>query len=251
MDIETTDNVVSLSTRRPMSPGKLREVEAYWMALADGRLMPKRSEVDPRGMTGSLDRVFLLEKMSPAQARFRVAGSRLSRLLEMDLRGMPFSSLFHPTARPDVSDALMAVFADPARVQLRLDGMGGGVFTNRISAEVLILPLRDDAGEVTRALGVIDWEGEVCAPNRFRIAHQQRRTLIGYGVRPDEQPDALDFFGQPEIDNSVFVQSVTEDNIDASDLELVTMRDTESGWPTRHARGRRQTPKRPNLTVVT
>lgn len=74
MDIETTDNVVSLSTRRPMSPGKLREVEAYWMALADGRLMPKRSEVDPRGMTGSLDRVFLLEKMSPAQARFRVAG---------------------------------------------------------------------------------------------------------------------------------------------------------------------------------
>lgn len=184
MSIETNgDNVVSLRAHRPMAPAALREVEAYWLALADGRLMPRRSEVDPRGLSGTLDRVFLLERIAPAQARFRVAGSRLSRLLEMDLRGMPVTALFHPTARPDLSDALATVFDEPARLHLRLDG-AGRLASARISAEMLVLPLRDDAGTVTRALGVLDWQGRISAPTRFRIGHQERRTLIGYGQRP-------------------------------------------------------------------
>lgn len=237
MDIGTIDNVVSLSTRRPMAPGALREVEAYWMALADGRLMPKRSEVDPRGLTGALDRVFLLEKIAPSHARFRVAGSRLSRLLEMDLRGMPVSALFHPTARPDLADTLAAVFADPARVHLRLDG-AGGLFWSRVPAEMLILPLRDDLGEVTRALGVIDWEGDVQAPNRFRIGHQERRTLIGYGARPDASAADMPV-------------PVLDDRVPASELELVPLRDVDPAGRPVPPLECPDKPPRPTLTLVT
>ena len=213
---KSSENVVSLAARRPASPAALREVETYWLALADGRLMPKRCEVDPRGMTGVLDRIFLLEKIAPAHARFRVAGSRLGQLLGMELRGMPLSALFHPTARPDLAEALTALFAEPARLHFRLDG-AGGLFAPRIGAEMLILPLRDDAGEVTRALGVLDWQGAVRAPNRFRIGHQTRRTLIGYGERRSEAPDAT------------------------ARMPLIEMRD-EPGRPPR---------RRPTLTLVT
>lgn len=193
MDSDSTrDNVVTLHARRPMAPSALRETEAYWLALADGRLMPKRSEVDPRGLSGALDRVFLLERIAPSHARFRVAGSRLTRILDMEVRGLPFSTLFHAAARPDLGEALTAVFDEPARLYMRLDG-AAGVFKTRVTAELLILPLRDDTGEVSRALGVLDWDANGPAPSRFRIGHQERRTLVGYAERPEEvqSPESL------------------------------------------------------------
>lgn len=182
----TQENVVALESRRPGAQKALREVEDYWLALAKGRLMPLRSEVDPRALAGKLDRVFMLELVAPQQARFRVAGNRLSGLLGMDLRGMPLTALFHPAARDDLTDALEALFCEPARIAMRLDWGVAIPPAPARQAHLLLLPLRDDrTNKATRALGVLDWEGTVTPPQRFRIARQERRTLIGYAHAPE------------------------------------------------------------------
>lgn len=181
-------NVISLLGRRASAaPDCFAAVETYWQALCDGRLMPRRSEVDPRGIAGHLDRTCLLERVSQGEARIRVAGSHLAEVMGRDMRGMPVSVMMLAAARADLSDALEAVFEEPARVELLLDGgraPGGG----RITGRMLLLPLRDEWGEPTRALACIEGTGPFRSEQRFSIAGQTRQTLIGYGRRPDEAP---------------------------------------------------------------
>jgi hypothetical protein len=186
MSIRPKNNVIPLWREAPFASRAVQEMDCYWQALADGRLMPRRAEIDPRGLVGALDRTFLLERIAQGQARFRVAGSRLSTILEMELRGLPLSTLFHPAARPELAEALAAVFEEPARLSLNLDGSGPLGLRNG-QAECLILPLRDDGGAVTRAIGCLDWPDKA-PPQRFRIRQARPRTLIGYGERLASRP---------------------------------------------------------------
>ncbi len=176
--------VVSMFLRKPAENDCFGQVETYWQSLCDGRLMPLRSELDPRGIVGALDRTFLVERMAPGVARFRQAGHHLSDLMGMEVRGMPMSCFFAPAARESVADAVESVFSEPARVDLWLSGPGR-MARGAMTARMLLLPLRDDAGQVTRAVGCLSASTPYGrAPNRFSITSDVRRTLIGYGARP-------------------------------------------------------------------
>ncbi|WP_226782240.1 PAS domain-containing protein [Oceaniglobus trochenteri] len=179
--------VVSMFQRKPVESDCFGEVEAYWQSLCDGRLMPRRAEIDPRGIVGALDRTFLIERIAPGIARIRLAGNHLSDLMGMEVRGMPLSCFFLPGARTALADAVECVFSEPARVDLWLAGPGK-VTKGRMAARMLLLPLRDDAGQVTRALGCLSASAPMIgAPHRFTISSDNRRTLIGYGDRPAGQ----------------------------------------------------------------
>ncbi len=43
-----------------MSYPAIAQVDAYWEALRNGRLMPERAEVDPRGLECALEYAFIL-----------------------------------------------------------------------------------------------------------------------------------------------------------------------------------------------
>ena len=58
-----------------------------------------RAALDPRGMTGVLDRVFLAERIGRGVAQVRIAGSALGEIGGMDLRGLPLTVLFCAEAR--------------------------------------------------------------------------------------------------------------------------------------------------------
>ncbi|MEM1421046.1 MAG: PAS domain-containing protein, partial [Pseudomonadota bacterium] len=58
-------------------PG-LSLVEAYWEGLRAGRLVPRRADVDPRGIDQALEYSFILERIAPGMARFRLAGMHLN-----------------------------------------------------------------------------------------------------------------------------------------------------------------------------
>lgn len=177
--------VVSLFLRKPAETDCFTEVESYWQTLCDGRLMPRRAELDPRGIVGALDRTFLLERVAPGVARFRLAGNHLADLMGMEVRGMPLTCFFAPAARAGIADAVEAVFSEPARVDLWLTGPGR-IARGAMSARMLLLPLRDDQGQVTRALGCLSASLPMGrTPNRFTITSDSRRTLIGYGNRPE------------------------------------------------------------------
>ena len=182
----TDNSIISLDSRRARSgqPECFATLDAHWSDLADGRIMPHRDEVDPRVLEPVLESIFLLEKIAPGHARFRIAGQGLCNLLDMDLRGMPFSALFTPAARDAVQEGLSTLFDEPARCELVLQGQRRGM-RGRMAGQILLLPLRDRAGEVTRAIGCLSSSGpEVPAPQRFDLVGQDMRTLVGYGTRP-------------------------------------------------------------------
>ena len=89
---------------------QLQEVRAYWEAMRkDGRL-PRRDDINPRGMASALEQVFLVEQIAPNHGRLRLAGMAISDLLGMDVRGMPITALLEPVARAKLSEALGGLF---------------------------------------------------------------------------------------------------------------------------------------------
>jgi hypothetical protein len=181
---KAVSNVIDFTAYRGCAvPRPIREVEAYWNLLADGRLVPDRSQVDPRGFQGALPNSFLLERIAPGFARIRLTGRHLSDLMGLDMQGLPLTSLFLPEARPAIIEITSAVFEEPAVARLRMSS-AGGIGRRPLDARLILLPLRDDQGDVTRAIGCLVAEGAIGRPpRRFSVDETQCQTLIGYGRR--------------------------------------------------------------------
>ncbi len=153
------DKVVAMSrfrSRSNMSP--LRQAEAYWSALRRGSEIPSRSQIDPRGLENILSQTFILERVAPGIARFRLAGQKVNELAGMEVRGMPLTAFFTADARKTVSAALEQMFTEPSIVEFELKTEATRLRGSR-TARMILLPLRSDLGDVSRALGVMVYEG--------------------------------------------------------------------------------------------
>ena len=147
----------------------LSELEIYWNTLRRGRLVPLRSELDPRGLENLLDGAFILERVAPRVARLRVAGSLLTEVIGLDVRGMPMTTLSTSGSREMLSDAIEQVFDGPKSVFFQFT-CETGIGKPPLEAQMLILPLRSDMGDVTRAIGYLAIRGKVGrAPRRFDL----------------------------------------------------------------------------------
>ena len=182
--------VVALASRR--RPGRfavLDEVRRYWDALRGERLLPLRSEIDPRGIEGALDSAFVVERIAPGVARFRLAGSHLVDLMGSEVRGMPLSVLFTGESRAELAEAVEGVFSGPEMLRLRLSGERG-LARPTLEAELLLLPLRSDLGDVTRALGCLVCHGGIGrAPRRLAIRSVERTDILDAGLGPAPAAD--------------------------------------------------------------
>lgn len=174
--------IVSLAAfREQAQSGAVAQIEAYWEGLRKGRIIPSRSEVDPRGISGALEHAFILERVARGIGRFRLAGMHLNDILGMEVRGMPLTALILPDSRDEMTTALSAVFDEPAVVRLNM-ASDSGLGRSRMEGRMILLPLRSDLGDVSRVLGCFVAEGKIGrAPRRFNITSQSRKTLIGYG----------------------------------------------------------------------
>ncbi len=169
---------------RSLSP--LRQAEAYWTALLTGDSVPMRSQVDPRGLENILEYTFILERIAPCLARFRLAGSHLSKLAGMEVRGMPLTAFFEPSARTQVSDVLEQVFSRPAVAELGMIS-AGKLGRTRLQARMILLPLKSDLGDISRVLGVLVSDGVVGAtPRRFTVPDTRVRPVSDIQT-PQEQ----------------------------------------------------------------
>ncbi len=187
--------VVNLSTfRSNMRFPIINEVEAYWEGLRDGRPLPRRSELDPRGLERALDRVFVLERVAQGVVRFRLAGQFLHGLMGMDVRGIPLSAMFVADARDALSHRIFELFDGPHVVRLTLIA-APGLARPGMDGEMVLLPLCDEDGSVNRALGCLATEGTAGrAPRRFRLASARTRALNGVAGRPDDRPSPAPVF---------------------------------------------------------
>jgi hypothetical protein len=160
-------------------------VEAYWHALRGNRAMPLRAEVDPRGIENALEYAFILEQIAPGVGRFRIAGSHLSDILGMEVRGMPLSAFFVPDARDELAAVVAKVCACPgiATLSLHAEAAFGKPV---LEARIVLLPLRDGMGAANRILGCFDTHGSIGhTPRRFAITSRRLTQITGHDVAND------------------------------------------------------------------
>lgn len=181
-DDNRSSNIISLAAQRKNATfAALRQVEAYWEGLRNGRFLPERGDVDPRGMQSVLEYAFVLERIAPGVARFRLAGMHLNELMGMEVRGMPLTAMFTPASRKSLSEALESVFETPQVTTITLKGertIGRGP----LEAQMLLCPLKSDLGDVNRVLGCLQSQGPTGRqPRRFNIEKVSSRPLLTNG----------------------------------------------------------------------
>ena len=155
----------------------LAEVRAYWEALRPGKDLPRRDQIDPRGLAGALEQVFLLERAAPGVARFRLAGMRLNDLLGMDVRGMPVSAMIEPLDRARMAAALEDMFCNPCAMDLWLEAERG-VGRPALAGRMILLPLVSSRGPADLVLGCLATQGDTGrAPRRFAISALLKEPL--------------------------------------------------------------------------
>ncbi|MGY6410474.1 MAG: PAS domain-containing protein [Alkalilacustris sp.] len=182
--------VIDLLVRRGgmvKDPG-LSSLRAYWEALRGDDLIPRRAQIDPRGIENALGIAFLAERVAPEVARFRVAGMRVNGLMGMEVRGMPISALLEPESRAQFGRTLRRVLDGPAVAEISIMG-SAGFGRPRLDGRMLLMPLRAEDGSITRLLGGLALEGRIGAtPRRLEITGLQLTPLAPGAAQPVEEP---------------------------------------------------------------
>ncbi|MBB1491991.1 MULTISPECIES: PAS domain-containing protein [unclassified Paracoccus (in: a-proteobacteria)] len=191
---EALDRVLRMADFGPRQPSRiLAELRAYWASLRHGRAVPSRADVTPQGLGGALEYAFILERVGPGGARFRLAGRHLVDLMGMEVRGMPLCALMHPGSRGRLSDVLEAVLQGPQIAEIEL-ASPGSYGAPELTGRMLLLPLRSDLGDVTRVLGCLASEGEIgTAPRRFDLMAERADPVIEGGRLLPPSPSAAGF----------------------------------------------------------
>lgn len=210
---KTQQNVVTMSDHQPHNGyAPLSLVEAYWDALRAGREMPKRAEIDPRGIESALEHAFILERVAPGVARLRIAGSHLHDVMGMEARGMPLTAFFEQESRARIAGLLEEVFQTPGSAEIRMRAKGSSG-QPELDARMVLLPLKSDLGDVSRILGCLVVIGELgTTPRRFDVSDTTMRRLgqapeaatlqtVAPKLRKQELEEAPKPFVQPTPDN--------------------------------------------------
>lgn len=175
----------------------VRLLDAYWTDLRAeaGGNVPYRAAIAPRGLDSVLDRIFILERIASGFARIRLSGQRLTDFADVEARGLPLSALFSAEARDELAGLLVRLFSTPATITLDLSiksGPGG----TASSAQMQLMPLRDNAGRITRAIGAFadPFMPLGNGPRRFTIARASVKdiplpdgTRLNRDILPDVQ----------------------------------------------------------------
>lgn len=151
----------------------LRAFRAHWESCRKGHDVPARTDIDPRRIEPLLAQTFIAERIAPGAVRLRIAGMHLNDLMGMEARGMPLCSFIAPSDRADFALRLVYLFDGPAILRLDLYSRAG-LGRSALGATMMMLPLRSDLGDVSRALGCLVAHGPVGRPpRRFDIRHAE------------------------------------------------------------------------------
>jgi hypothetical protein len=112
-------------------------------------------------------------------ARIRVAGHNIAKLVGVEPRGLPLTAALPPDARAAMVYCIEAAFNGPSIVELPLEAPRA-VDQPKLQGKIMLLPLRDDHGRVSRVLGVLVMSGrrgiggrrfKICDKTAVRVEH--------------------------------------------------------------------------------
>ena len=175
-------------TGRSLGYAPLHQVRAYWDGLRGSDLIPHRRLIEPHGLRDALTHVFLIERIAPGLARFRLAGTHLTQIMGMEVRGMPLSAILAPASRDGARVLVEAVFAGPSIVELALES-DRGLARPALQGRMILLPVGGDDDICDRALGCLVTEGVIGrGPRRFAITRQRTETVRPRAPTPEAKP---------------------------------------------------------------
>ncbi len=130
-----------------------RQLYAYWDGIRNGRIAPRRFEIEPAKIAASLRETFIAECTGLLGFRFRLAGTRICQHFGRELRGVDFLSLWSFGDRDAIASLVRNVLNDGA--------VGHGIFdaytkTKRQARfEFTLMPLIHTGQTINRLLGAI------------------------------------------------------------------------------------------------
>jgi len=177
---------------------RLRALRAHWEDCRRGQDVPMRADIDPRCIAPLISSTFIAERIAPGVVRLRVAGMHLNGLMGMEVRGMPLATFIDPADRDDFALRLVDLFDEPAILRFALRSRGG-LGRPRLTGTLMMLPLRSDLGDISRALGCLLTDGPTGrTPRRFAIADARTLPLSGADTRHAAPPLRLLAGGRPQ-----------------------------------------------------
>jgi len=91
-----------------------RQLYAYWDRVRNGRVAPRRFEIEPARIPALLPETFIAEGAGLLGFRFRLAGTKICEQFGKELRDIDLLSLFGDGDREQLGAMLHAVFTDGA-----------------------------------------------------------------------------------------------------------------------------------------
>ena len=124
----------------------------YWNEIRGGRMAPRRFEIEPARFAAILPETFVVECERGDEPRFRLAGTRVTEKLGVELRGRAFRDLFEKEDQ-ELKALLVSIVEQGAvgviKVEMPTPSGRKAIF------EILVLPLIHTDERVTRLLGAI------------------------------------------------------------------------------------------------
>ena len=142
----------------------LRQAQWAWIkSIAKGGI-PSRQSLDPRDLSGIIEKTFILEARSEHEFRIRICGQAVCNQIGMEMRGMPAVSMFDLPDRQTLTGLFHTICTGKHYAVLDISGVACG---NKGS--VILLPMRGPDGSVSRILGAVDLSSQAFPPNRFSV----------------------------------------------------------------------------------
>jgi hypothetical protein len=123
----------------------------YWNAIRAGRPAPLRSEIEPGDIRRILPYVFILERQDENTYRFRLAGTGLCSVYSMEFRGHNMLSMWQEDCLSSLKHALRDVTLNASISIVEYTATTNE--QREATFEMILLPLAQDNGAITRVLG--------------------------------------------------------------------------------------------------
>jgi hypothetical protein len=128
-----------------------RQLYAYWDRVRNGRIAPRRFEIEPGQITSVLPETFIAEHIGVPGCRFRLVGTKICTHFGRELRGTDLLSLFGTEDRDPLAGLLRSIYRDAATGEVEFNAYTEA--HRHAKFELLLLPLIHTGNTVNRILG--------------------------------------------------------------------------------------------------
>ncbi|QND53087.1 PAS domain-containing protein [Phyllobacterium sp. 628] len=133
------------------------EIFAYWNNLRGTRAAPERREISPALIRSRLSDIFLLRANGVAEARFRLAGTRICSIYGRELKGQTFTSIWQAKDKPIIARIVSSSLTTKTVVRSTYEGKSSR--GRKTLFNLILLPLANEVNE-RHLLGMITNAGK-------------------------------------------------------------------------------------------